>query len=1111
MSAFTPADETEREQIRTLLDENMCVEAGAGTGKTTVLVARIVNILASGKANVRELAVMTFTEKAAAELASRVRSGLETSLTATDPGSVEHVRIAEALRDLNHAHIETIHAFASGLLRERPVEAGLDPGFEVLDDLPAQLEFEQQYGDWLTAQMAQEPAPEVLVDALNLGLELRNIREAADQLNNHRELLPLAGYDSHDLDVNAVLDRLTQAAADLETVSAHVKDLNDKGYVQTLSLAERLAELIALRGYDAAARRTIVLFDKINRISGDQSKWVAGKCREMKGIVGSIADEIDGARTAMRERATAELVLWLQDFVIGYADHRKQAGKADFNDLLIWARDLLRDKPHVRTYFQSKFKCVLVDEFQDTDPLQAEIVVALCADGEMPRDWRRTSLRPGSLFVVGDPKQSIYRFRRADIAMYDDVKNNMFGGARRIWQNFRSSQPVIGWVNRTFASMFTAQAGIQPEYIALEAHPDFVAEDAVTVIQPSVSGDKITAPLTRAMEASALASLIADALSREQWHVRAGEGTRPATFRDVVVVVPSRTDLAIYEDALSRANVPHRHEGGRSFYKRQEIGELVSVLRAIDDPNDSVACVAALRSPAFGCSDEDLLIYKAAGGSFGDAHPRGDAPGPVGECIGVLRELAALRHKKPLPDVVRAVLDRTRLVEFAMLQPQGDQVAANLLKVIDQSRAYAEATGGGLRGFVRWLKENIDRTASETDASISEETDDVVRIVTIHASKGLEFPIVVFANMSGKRLDMTHVIADHPGKRLHVKLGAREKGFLTPGYTDAEAAEQAHDEAEEVRLLYVAATRAKDRLVVSVPQVPGKGLPDTSLNFRLAVHGGDSGSVTDTSALPAFDGEAPVWHRPPPTATRAEVNAVTAARDAWTHTHDDLVERGRRPLLVRTATSMKAGMERIGSGEDGVRRNRAADFGTAVHAVLERSRLRDDAIDELSRVAAAEHAQQGREAEIAAIARRALTSPVVARALASRRMLLEAPFTAALPRDEAARHGLTEGIAEGRIDMLFIEDDELVIVDFKTDNVSGAEIDRRTEHYRPQALVYAWAAHRATGMPVREVVLLFATPGAERSFPADAAFMAEAETLLATAPEPAELADPIEV
>jgi ATP-dependent helicase/nuclease subunit A len=594
--------------------------------------------------------------------------------------------------------------------------------------------------------------------------------------------------------------------------------------------------------------------------------------------------------------------------------------------------------------------------------------------------------------------------------------------------------------------------------------------------------------------------------------VRTGDDEeRAATFRDIVVIVPSRTELETYEDALTRAGVPHRHEGGRTFYRRQEVGELVSVLRAIDDPNDGVACVAALRSPAFGCSDEELLIYRAAGGKFDGARPPDDAPEPVASSIRVLRALAELRHDKPLPDLVRRVLDDTRLVEFAMLQPQGDQVAANLLKLIDQSRAYAEATGGGLRGFVRWLKENIDRAASETDASISEETDDVVRIVTIHASKGLEFPIVVFANMSGQRRDATDVIADHAGKRLHVKLGSRDRGFLTPGYADAETDEKEHRFAEEVRLLYVASTRAKDRLVVSIPKPPGKGLNESSLNYRLAAHGGQSGPVTDTSRLPSFDGEAPVWRRDPAPASAAEIAAVTTARDAWTRSHDDLVARGQRPLVVRTATSMKPGMERVATTEQDVRRGKAADFGTAVHAALEHYLVSRGDLDAIAAVAAEENGQQERAADVAAIARRALASPVMARAIASPRMLPEVPFTAALPPDDAQRHGLAEGIAEGRIDLLFVEDGELVIVDFKTDSVSGAEIDRRAAHYRNQTLVYAWAAQRATGMPVREVVLLFATPGEERSFPANPAFMAEAEALLRVAPDPTDAENLIEV
>jgi ATP-dependent helicase/nuclease subunit A len=400
-----------------------------------------------------------------------------------------------------------------------------------------------------------------------------------------------------------------------------------------------------------------------------------------------------------------------------------------------------------------------------------------------------------------------------------------------------------------------------------------------------------------------------------------------------------------------------------------------------------------------------------------------------------------------------------------------------------------------MRGFVRWLKDNIERTTEETDAPISEETDDVVRIITIHAAKGLEFPIVVFANMAGDRRDSTTVVPDRPQRQLHVQLGSKADGFRTPGYEDATANEQRHSSAEELRLLYVAATRARDHLVVSfIAAKDDDGAPDPPkcLADRLRMAGAHRRPIIDLDALTLPAGEPPIWRaaidRPVSTAS---IEQLLSAREAWIAEHEALVERGSRRLLVQTASALKPEWDAAATfAADAVRRGRAADFGTAVHAVLERSMLRADRVDALADATAREFGMADRAGEMAAVAHRPLESDAAKRALASPRILLETPFTVPLSG--------VDGLAEGRIDAMFEERGELVIVDFKTDAVTPKDVDERAALYRAQALIYAWSAQRASGMPVREVILLFARPdpAIERAFTVNAGFLAEAESLL---------------
>lgn len=1093
MSAmFVPADQAVRDAIRTRLDENICVEAGAGTGKTTVLVDRIVEMLRRGPSTVDRMAVITFTEKAAAELATRVRQGLEAALPGA--GGEERERIEAALRGLSHAHIETIHAFAAGLLRERPIEAGVDPGFEVLDVLPAQLAFERAYDDWITAEMAQGQ-PRALLDALNLGLKFERVREAAELLDHHRDALPIGDYARVPVDIDALLEEMRNAVEELEQLRRDIIDPENETYKQIPTFADLYHELRGLRGDSAALYRLLASAERPNTQAGNRDDWRGNAGSRAKDALKRIRRAIEETLGALRRNATADLARWLEGFVEYYRRQRVSEGKADFDDLLIAARNLVRDNDEVRRYFAERYRHILVDEFQDTDPLQAELVVRLCAAEDPGAEWRRARLRPGSLFVVGDPKQSIYRFRRADITMYDDIKRAVFGGAvLEITQNFRSVQPVIDWANDVFHRLMATQPGVQPAYVPLVARPDIpVAHGAVDVLHDD--GETAASAIRRA-EAAAVAALIRDSVADGAWQVRDRDGSvRPASWRDIVVLVPTRTELFHYEDALARAEIPYRHEGGRAFFQRQEVRELIALLRSIDNASDQVACVAALRSSAFGCSDEELLQWKAGGGQFDYDRVPEDAAGPVADALRELRELAGARYELSLPDLVREVIERTRLVEFAMLQPQGEQGGANLLKVIDLARAFADAETAGLRGFVQWLKENIVREAAETDASISEESDDVVRVVTVHAAKGLEFPIVVFANMATSRNDRTNVLAGRGGgtPTVHLKLGATDAGFVTPGWDEADAAEDAHRDAEDVRLLYVAATRARDRLVVPLfGRAPRTSTARPSLSGLLRNAQVHARPTVDVAAIGPLPADVSTWRREPGAGTSPD--AVVDAREMWAAARKALLEQASKGLVVQTASSLKDDAEEPWRfSPDDVRRGRATDFGTAVHAVLERIDLRSaEGLAAMARAVALELGLAGREREIEAVARNAIEHAVVRRALEARVLLREVSFTAPLPAGS--------GLAEGRIDLLFESDGAITVVDFKTDDVGESGLDERAALYRTQALVYAWAAARTTGMPVREVVFLFARVPATRAFTVDDAFMAEAESLLAAVP-----------
>ena len=321
---------------------------------------------------------------------------------------------------------------------------------------------------------------------------------------------------------------------------------------------------------------------------------------------------------AARRQSLLLLLRELRAFVLDYAAQRKAAGKAEYNDLLIWARDLLRDNLATRDYFRGRFSHLLIDEVQDTDPIQAEIAMFLAeavtpgmASSGRPQEWEAITPEAGKLFVVGDPKQSIYRFRRADVRQMNRLRQRMGGETLQLTQNFRSQRPVIAWVNRLFEQWMGQGSPEQAQYVDLIHRWDGAAEHPR---KPGVwqlgAGVDENVNAVRREGAEAVASLLS-IIPGEGWPVRdtaaAGEQYRDAGFSDVCLLMPRRTSLRELEQALDDADIPYRLEGSSLIFDTQEVRDLLNCLRAIDDPANQVAIAAALRSPAFGCSDIALL------------------------------------------------------------------------------------------------------------------------------------------------------------------------------------------------------------------------------------------------------------------------------------------------------------------------------------------------------------------------------------------------------------------------------------------------------------------------------------------------------------------------
>ena len=439
---------------------------------------------------------------------------------------------------------------------------------------------------------------------------------------------------------------------------------------------------------------------------------------------------------------------------------------------------------------------LLIDEFQDTDPLQVEIAMLLAlSDPDLrPGPWSEAEVGEGRLFFVGDPKQSIYRFRRADIAVFDQVRRRFAGrGGVELRVNFRTVPSVLGWVNAVFGAVIGPDdTPGQPGYRPLDAARADVGEvPGVTLLGGEV--DVPTVAALREHEARQVAAAVAG-IPAAGWPVSvrgapAGADPRPARFADVAVLVPSRAILGELERALEARGVPYRIESRSLVFGTEEVRELLAVLQAVDDPADAVAVVAALRSPGLACADDALARFRLAGGVWNPLAPVSDELrerlGDDDPVLAAMATLAGLHEDRlwcPVNELVARVIRRLSLVELTAAHRRPRDHWRRIRMVLAEARAFVEAGGEALADFVAHIEQQADERASRVESVVPDADDDAVRIVTIHGAKGLEYPIVVLAGLGSEyRAAIDRVLWTAEG--VEIALGRQDgERFETPGY-----------------------------------------------------------------------------------------------------------------------------------------------------------------------------------------------------------------------------------------------------------------------------------------------------------------------------------------
>lgn len=1146
------ADAADRRRIRDDLDATLFVEAGAGSGKTRALVDRVVALVASG-VPMRAIVAITFTEKAAAELRDRIRRALERAASTDDDG-----RFRAALEQVDAAAISTLHAFAQRILTEHPIDVGLPPDVDVLDEVASEIAFGdrwRRFRDRLLEDPALEPW---MLLGLAAGIRLDDVRQLAlafgdnwdlvadpDRVPWREEPLPLLQTDELVSRLDALLDRVGDCTDDTDMLCRHLTD-EVAPYRERLRAAADAADALRLLRSDKP---------KLNyKVKGKKGNWVDKErvLAEMRAIHDLRVGLAERVTHAVVRRIAAEVAV----FTLASANERRAQGRLEFHDLLVLARELLRGDhgADVRARLHRRYQRLLLDEFQDTDPIQIElaVLVASSAADARAQPWPQVPVEPGRLFFVGDPKQSIYRFRRADIGLFLQARDVFAQPALALTTNFRTTPPVIAWLNQVFATLITPEAGSQPAYQPLAPAPGRAvpSHGSPVVLLGGEHDDRPNAEALRAREAADVADAVGAALgwsvvdtdSRPESnadrfldgasgdrvgpdsgaHVRGAERWRTARPGDITILLPARTSLPALERALDAAGVAYRAETSSLVYTTRAVRDLLMTVRALADPTDQLALVAALRSSVFACGDDDLVTWKLGHGGGWHLHarePEGVAPGhPVGAALRYLRALHRdLPWMAPSEVLDRIARDR-RLFEQGYAGHRPRDLWRRLRFVIDQARAWSAAQGGTLRQYVEWARMQASESTRVAETILPETDDDSVRIMTIHGSKGLEFPITILSGMTTavRRTRARVEVAFPPGQPVGLRFGP---SVMTPEFADFQPIDEQMDHHERLRLLYVACTRARDHLVVSVHRKPPGSRDSDQTRTNAELIWGAASQAPDlwsaplpASPVPRADRSAALAapaplpsapDRPAPllsaqeweaqrtaallTSTRPRTvgatdvaDAVTAGpdRDAFATDADqvDGADSDARPIGVSAAPvtahhvrdETEAGLAKQPRDLDLApwqKGRYGTAIGRAVHAVLQTVDLATgDGLDDAAAAQAAAEGVIGREDTIAALARAALAAPTV-RAASTR------------PRWRETYVATTVGdrLLEGYVDLLYRTDDGLVVVDYKTASTT-TDLDRRVDRYRTQGGAYALAVAAATGEPVIRVVFVFLTP-----------------------------------
>jgi ATP-dependent helicase/nuclease subunit A len=1057
-------------------DGDLILSANAGSGKTFVLVERFVASVLDDGLRPDQVLAITFTDKAAGELRSRVR------------GRLLELGARDAAREAEGAWITTFHGFCQRILRAHAVAAGLDPAFTVLEPADGRAAQREAFDAALAGFLAEPRARALdLAAAYTVDRLQRMVVTAHDALRSRGQTRPELP-EPRPADLGHASAALQQACAAFGDELARCP--TNGARVDAAREALQTCAALLERGAEVDVEAV-----KVGRTAAALKTPAADAYR----------DACDAYAHALADRRAAPAVALVDELLGSYAEAYAAAKRAraavDFDDLELMARDLLAAEPGIAAGYRERFERIMVDEFQDTNPLQLQLLELVARDNAC---------------TVGDELQAIYGFRHADVEVFRARRARLHGEGRaaNLATNFRARPEILQALNQAFAPLHEHWVELRPGRDDAPA-PAPVIELLIT--DHDAWSDDAPAALTVGLPAAGAAKLAEARLVAQRIGALVHEeGVAP---RDIVVLLRAATDMGLYERALELAGLPTLSAGGRGWWARQQVRDLCNVLAALANPRDEEALLSLLASPMVGLSSDALAllalnaregrttIWEAAN-DLALEHAADDA----GRLDAFRAWFAAERERAPrlgLDEVLQRAIRRTRYDLHVLALPRGARRLANVHKLLRLAAAYEARRGRDVRGFIDLATAELDADAREVDAPVDLGGLDAVRLMTIHAAKGLEFPVVVVADL-GRRANLSapdlHVADGRVGLRLVRLGGGRDHAF---DFDAIEAERRAADEDEERRIAHVAMTRAEERLILSGaarlgenwPQ-PGAGAPPLSWIgpalvpkvawldaaepvrdqglVRTVLNSPASGVLRLEAPAPVAPGEQlalalnggapaaapppapplaePILTPPPPTALSYSALSRYAACPYRFH-----LERGLGlpaqavPPHLRDDDAPAPGLDLL------VR-------GTIVHELLEGLDLRAGGVPDADavRAVAAVHEAEPSDSDVADL-------QAMVGAFAGSELRARLAAASAVHREHAFAFVLTDGpLLNGFVDVIATEPDgTALIVDYKSDHVGDSDLQALVEaSYGAQRRIYALAALRA-GAPAVEVAHVF--------------------------------------